>query len=206
MIPAAREVRLELEERALLEARVRAPTTEQRDVLRARIVLLASEGASTRSIARALGVMPRTVSLWRIRFAEEGLAGLSDRARPGGRASSAKYDATSDRRILTLLDEPAPSGYARWTGKLLAAALGDISEQYIWRFLRGQKIDLDGRKSWCVSHDPEFVAKSAEIVGLYLNPPEGALVLSVDEKPSIQALERAQGYLKLDLNTAFEKV
>lgn len=79
----------------------------------------------------------------------------------------------------------------------MAASLGDISEQHIWRFLRAQKIDLDGRKSWCVSHDPDFVAKSAEIVGLYLNPPEGALVLSVDEKPSIQALERAQGYLKL---------
>ena len=60
-----------------------------------------------------------------------------------------------------------------------------------------QKIDLDGRKSWCVSHDPEFVAKSAEIVGLYLDPPEGALVLAVDEKPHIQALERAQGYLRL---------
>lgn len=63
--------------------------------------------------------------------------------------------------------------------------------------MRAQKIDLDGGKSWCVSHDPEFVAKSAEIVGLYLDPPGGALVLSVDEKPQIQALQRAQGYLKL---------
>jgi transposase len=197
MFPAAREVRLDPEQRALLEAKVRAPTTEQRHVLRARIVLLASEGRSTRAIARELGVMPRTVSSWRIRFADEGLDGLSDRARPGGRASSAKYDATSEQRILALLDEPPPAGYARWTGKLLAASLGDISDQYIWRFLRTQKIDLDGRKSWCVSHDPEFVAKSAEIVGLYLNPPEGALVVAVDEKPSIQALERAQGYLKL---------
>ena len=197
MFPTAREVRLAPDERAVLEARLRAPTTEQRDVLRARIVLLASEGRSTRSVAAALGIMPRTVSLWRIRFAEEGLDGLSDRARPGGQASSAKYDTTSDKRILAMLDEPPPAGYARWTGKLLSAALGDISDQYVWRFLRAQKIDLDGRKSWCVSDDPEFVAKSAEIVGLYLSPPEGALVLSVDEKPSIQALERAQGYLKL---------
>ena len=82
-------------------------------------------------------------------------------------------------------------------GKLLARALGDVSEQYIWRFLRAQKIDLDGRKSWCVSTDPEFIAKSAEIVGLYLAPPEEAVALSVEEKPPIQALERAQGYLKL---------
>ena len=69
--------------------------------------------------------------------------------------------------------------------------------QYVWRFLRAQKIDLAARKSWCESNDPQFAAKAAEIVGLYLDPPDGALVLAVDEKPSIQALERAQGYLKL---------
>jgi hypothetical protein len=75
--------------------------------------------------------------------------------------------------------------------------LGNIHEQYIWRFLRTRKIDLSGRKSWCASAGPELVAKAADIVGLYLMPPENAVVLSVDEKPSIQALERAQGYLKL---------
>src|SRR5829696_1491757 len=89
MFPAAREVRLLPEERSELEARVRAPTTEQRDAFRARIVLMAAEGRSTRSIARELGTMPRTVSLWRIRFAEGGLAGLSDQARPGGAGSPA---------------------------------------------------------------------------------------------------------------------
>jgi transposase len=80
---------------------------------------------------------------------------------------------------------------------LLARQLADIHEQYIWRFLRAQKIDLSGRKSWCESTDPEFVPKAADIVGLYMSPPDNAVVLSVDEKPSIQALERAQGYLKL---------
>ena len=80
---------------------------------------------------------------------------------------------------------------------LLARELGDIHEQYIWRFLRAQKIDLSGRKSWCESNDPEFVSKAADIVGLYMMPPDNAVVLSVDEKPSIQALERAQGYLRL---------
>ena len=79
----------------------------------------------------------------------------------------------------------------------MAKALGDVSDQYIWRFLRAQKIDLATRKSWCVSSDPDFVAKAAEIVGLYLAPPDNAIVLAVDEKPHIQALERAQGYLKL---------
>ena len=190
MFPSAREVRLGPGERAVLEARLRAPTTEQRQVLRARIVLLAADGLASRAIARELGIMPRTASMWRIRFAETGLDGLADKPRPGGRTSSAKYDANSGRRILALLDQPPPAGFARWTGKLLAAALGAISDQHVWRVLRRQKIDLDGRKSWCVSHDPEFVPKSAAIVGLYLDPPEGALVLSVDEKPHIQALER----------------
>lgn len=196
MFPAAREVRLSPGDRSELEARIRAPTTEQRHALRAKIVLMASEGRSTRSIARDLGTMPRTVSLWRIRFADEGLAGLVDQPRPGGRAS-AKYDGRTDRRILAVLERPPPAGYARWTGGLVAAELGDVSDQYVWRFLRAQKIDLDGRKSWCESHDPEFVAKTAEIIGLYLDPPDGALVLAIDEKPHIQALERAQGYLKL---------
>jgi transposase len=194
MIPDAVVVRLKPEERAVLEARVRAPTTEQRQVFRARIVLLAAEGRSTRSIARELGTMPRTVSGWRGRFAREGLGGLEDKVRPG---PAPKYGAETGRRILALLDQPPPKGYARWTGRLLAGALGDVHEQQVWRFLRAQRIDLAGRKSWCESSDPEFVAKAADVVGLYMAPPENAIVICVDEKPSIQALERAQGYLKL---------
>ena len=88
-------------------------------------------------------------------------------------------------------------GYARWTGPLLAKALGDVDVQYVWRFLREHNIDLAARKSWCESNDPAFVAKAADVVGLYVDPPAKAIVLCVDEKPSIQALERAQGYLKL---------
>ncbi len=163
-------------------------------MFRARIVLLAAEGQSTRSIARQLGTMPRTVSGWRGRFAREGLSGLEDRPHPG---PAAKYGAESGRRILAVLDQPPPAGYARWTAPLLAKALGDVHEQQVWRFLRAQKIDLAGRKSWCESTDPEFVAKAADVVGLYMAPPEKAIVICVDEKPSIQALERAQGYLKL---------
>ena len=69
--------------------------------------------------------------------------------------------------------------------------------QYVWRSLRKHKIDLGGRKSWCESNDPEFASKAADVVGLYMAPPDNAVVICVDEKPSIQALERAQGYLKL---------
>lgn len=194
MIPQAAEVRLTPEERAVIEARLRAPTTEQRDVLRARIILLAAEGRSTRSIARAVGAMPRTVSLWRGRFAREGLAGLADQPRPG---PAPKYNDETGQRILAVLEHPPPKGFARWTGALIAAELGNVHVQQVWRFLRAQKLDLSGRKSWCESSDPEFAAKAAEIVGLYMAPPENAVVICVDEKPSIQALERAQGYLKL---------
>lgn len=194
MIREAIEVRLTPEDRAVLEARLRAPKTEQRQVMRAQVVLLAAEGQSTRSIADELEVMPRTVSLWRGRYAREGLAGLDNRRRCGRKP---KYTAAANRRILALLDQPPPKGHARWAGPLLAAALGDVDVQYVWRFLRAQKIDLGGRKSWCESNDPEFVAKAADVVGLYMAPPENAIVICVDEKPSIQALERAQGYLKL---------
>ncbi len=194
MIPDAVEVRLLPEDRAVLEARCRAPTTPQRDVMRARIVLLAADGRSTRSIARELGTMPRTVSLWRGRYAREGLSGLAERRRPGPRP---KYGEETGRRILATIAEPPTAGYARWTGPLIAAALGEVHEQQVWRFLRAQRIDLDGRKSWCESNDPAFAAKAAEIVGLYLSPPEKAVVIAVDEKPHIQALERAQGYLRL---------
>src|SRR5436190_21815589 len=125
MIPKAAEVRLTPEDRAVLEARVRAPTTEQRDVFRARIILLAAEGRSTRSIARAVDTMPRTVSLWRGRFSREGLAGLVDKPRPG---SVPKYNAETGKRILAVLDRPPPAGFARWTGRLIAAELGDVHD------------------------------------------------------------------------------
>jgi transposase len=194
MIPKAAEVRVTPEDRVVLEARLRAPSTAQRDVLRARIVLLADEGGSTRSIARAIGTMPRTVSLWRGRYARQGLAGLTDKPRSGPKP---KYTAETGRRILAVLERPPPAGFARWMGPLIAAELGDVHEQQVWRFLRDQGIDLDGRRSWCESDDAEFVAKAADVVGLYMAPPEDAIVICVDEKPSIQALERAQGYLKL---------
>src|SRR5450631_3918622 len=93
--------------------------------------------------------------------------------------------------VLAVLDRPIPAGYARWNGPLIAEALGNVDVQYVWRFLRAHKIDLAGRKSWCESNDPDFAAKAAAVVGLYMKPPENALVLAVDEKPSIQALERS---------------
>src|ERR1043165_448436 len=171
MIPQAAEVRLTPADRMVLEARVRAPTTEQRDVFRARIILLADEGRSTRSIARTLGTMPGPVSAWVGRFAREGWAGWSNKPHPG---PAPTYGSETGRRILAVLDREPPAGFARWSGPLIAAELSDVHEQYVWRFLRTQKIDLAGRKSWCESEDPEFAAKAADVVGLYIAPPENA--------------------------------
>ena len=120
MIPEAREVRLKPKIRKVLEALCRAPTTPQRDVRRARIVLLAAEGRSTRSIAAEVGVQPRIVSNWRRRFADHGLGGLTDRPRAG---KTPLYGKGTNKRILALLEKPPPQGYARWTGPLLAEAL-----------------------------------------------------------------------------------
>ena len=193
-IQEATPIELTAEERAVLEGMVRSPKTEQRLAKRARVVLLAADRMPTRQIARLVGFSIGKASQWRVRFARDRLAGLEDKPRPG---SEPKYTIETDRRILAQLDEPPPAGYGRWTAPLLSRVLGDVSDQYIWRFLRAQKIDLADRKSWCESPDPNFAAKAAEIVGLYLDPPDKAVVLAVDEKPNIQALERKQGYLKL---------
>jgi transposase len=194
MVYNATEIRLDPETRGTLEGWLRASTTEQRYVKRARIVLLAANGMASRAIAREAGVMPGIVSVWRKRFAASGIEGLKDKPRPGAKRV---YTDATDKRILAVLDQPVPKGRARWDGKLVAKTLGDVDINYVRRFLRKQKIDLAGRKSWCESKDPEFAAKAADVVGLYMAPPDNAIVLSIDEKPSIQALERAQGYLKL---------
>jgi hypothetical protein len=122
------------------------------------------------------------------------MAGLSE---TGDRGAEPRYGLEHGNRILAMLDQAPPAGYSNWTAPLLARERVDIHEQYIWSFLRSRKIDLSGRKSWCQSTDPDFVPKTAETVGLHMDPHEHAVVLSVQEKPSIQALERAQGYLKL---------
>lgn len=187
-------------DRATLGAWRRGGKTEHRKSLRARIILLAADGLGTNEIGRTLNVRPATVSKWRTRFAAEGLEGLDDAPRPGAKVV---YGPDTDRRILGLLDEDPPSGYAIWTAPLLARRLKDVSVHQVWRVLRKHKIHLQQTRSWCISNDPEFVPKAAAIVGLYLDPPFSAVVLSVDEKPGIQALERAQGYIRLPNGKTF---
>ena len=129
-----------------------------------------------------------------MRFALAGLVGLQDAPRTG---AVRRYGPATERKILAKLDEPPPSGHATWTGALVARALGEVSKHQVWRVLRRRGIHLQRRRSWCNSSEPPSAAKAADIVGLYLHPPENAVFLSVDEKVHIQALERAQGYLKL---------
>jgi transposase len=190
----ATEVKLAPEDAETLQKWSQASTAEQRLALRARVILAAARNESTIRIAARERVRPATVSKWRRRYAQQGLRSLHDAPRPGRRR---RYDEGTQQRVLKQLDQPPPPGYARWNGRLLAQALGDVSSRQVWRILSRQQISLARRRRWCISTDPEFAGKAADIVGIYLHPPENAIVLSVDEKPHIQVLERAQGYLRL---------
>ena len=180
------------EDRKELEHLSKSRTDEARMVERAKVVLGCLAGRRNDEVAAELGIQAATVGAWRKRFATDGLAGLRDRARPG---KPPVYPAAQLReRILKQLEASPPAGLAGWDGGTLAQAL-DVSDDAIWRVLRKEGIQLRRHRSWCVSTDPEFAVKAADIIGLYLSPPQNALVLSVDEKPSIQALERKTGYV-----------
>lgn len=189
---------IESEQKAL-EAVVRTRTAPHRRVQRARLVLLAAGGMTNTAIGREVRLSRSQVVLWRQRFARGRLAGLEDAPRPG---KPKRYNKTTEQRVLAQLDALPPAGHTSWSGPLVAKALGDVSVDQVWRVLRTHGIQLQRRRSWCVSTDPQFVQKAADVVALYLDPPENAVVLSVDEKPAIQALERAQGWLRLPNGTA----
>jgi transposase len=176
-------------------ARLAGSRTESRLLVeRAQIILGCLAGKRVKEVARACHTRPNTVIKWRQRFAQQGLAGLRDAPRPGAKRV---YGEDFRKRVLALLEQPPPPGQACWDGPAVAATLQG-SVHAVWRVLRQQGICLQRQRSWCVSTDKEFAAKAADIVGLYLDPPEKAIVLSVDEKPSIQALERKTGYVETD--------
>src|SRR5580658_8083429 len=183
-----------VEDRASLVAMTKSQTAEARAVERARIILASLEGKEIQQVARELKLSVPTVSKWRQRFSLWGLRGLRDQSRPG---KPVRYDAAFRNRVLATLEEAPPPGMSHWDGPAVAEKL-NASVYAVWRVLRGQGIYLQRRRSWCVSTDKEFAPKAADVVGLYLNPPLNALVLSVDEKPSIQVIERTSGYVETD--------
>lgn len=178
------------EDRAELERRARSKTAAQRDVARARIVLMASEGRSLIEIGRATGLNPDQVGVWRTRYETTGLAGLGDGRRSG---RPLVYDHEARLRIVKTICESPPAPASRWTMDAVAGALADevgISASQVWRICDGLDLKPWQVRSWMTSHDPDFWAKAADVCGLYLDPPANAMVWSVDEKTGMQAKSR----------------
>ena len=180
------------DERRVLKILAQSGQTPQGKALRAKIVNHCLAGVKHADIARRMGIGLSAVSKWRGRFAKHGINGLADRPRSG---KPVKHGKELRGRILATLELPPPAGQACWDGPAVAAHLA-VNVHAVWRLLRAEGICLQRQRSWCVSTDPEFAPKCADIVGRYLNPPLNALVISVDEKPSIQALQRAVGYVQ----------
>src|SRR3954468_15382173 len=194
MAGSSAQICLSEQEEAALREWTRKGTAEQRLVDRARIILWSHEGLTVEKIAERLGTRPARVSKWRQRFVGERLNALCDAPRSG---KPNKYTEVTEKRVLALLDQAPPEGYSQWNGSLLAEVLNNVSADHVWRILRRHGIQLQRRRSWCITTDPEFGPKAADVVVMYLSPPDNAVVLCVDEKPHIQALQRAQGYLRL---------
>jgi len=178
-------------DRVELERLSKSRTESKQLVDRARIILDCLLGKENKDIAAAYKTRPNRITKWTHRFAKSGVAGLADSRRSGKPSKSVALR----KRILETLETSPPPGQASWDGKSLAAALG-AKAGTVWGILRKDGIQLQRTRSWCVSTDKEFATKSADIIGLYLNPPENALVICIDEKPSIQALERKTGYVE----------
>jgi transposase len=183
------EIQLTDKQREELRSIVRRPSEAAGLVRRARVVLLSDEGLSGREIGRRLDLSPEHVSVIRARFRAEGVAGLAERPK-SGRTDHA-VPAETQARLVQLAMSPPPAGRSRWTTRLLAKQVA-LTAGCVSDVLRRNGLKPHLVRTYKVSRDPDFAAKVQDVVGLYLNPPEHAVVLSVDEKTSIQALERTQ--------------
>jgi transposase len=177
------------EQRAKLESYARGRSTPARVVLRARIVLLAAEGKQDLEIARLLCIVSRTAARWRSRFVRDGVAGLEQDAPRPGRTPSISAELV--RLVVAKTTQEKPSRATHWSTRTMAAEVG-ISEASVRRIWHSHGLKPHRVETFKLSNDPRFVEKLEDIVGLYLNPPEHALVLSLDEKSQIQALDRTQ--------------
>jgi Transposase and inactivated derivatives len=191
--PKLEPLQLTDEERRVLEGWARRRKTAQALALRARIVLACAEGGSNTALAEQLGVRRGTVGTWRSRFLRDRLDGLVDEPRPGRPRTIS--DEQVERVVVSTL-ETTPADATHWSTRSMAAAAGmsQSAVSRIWRAfgLKPHKVD-----TFKISKDPLFVDKVRDVVGLYLNPPEHALVLCVDEKSQIQALDRSAPVLPM---------
>lgn len=188
-----REVVISAEDRAAIEEILRRGTTPLRVARRARMTLLCAEGLTNAEVAARVDLSPQTVHAWRSRWLERGLEALDDAPRPG-----APRTVTDDRiaEVIKLTLESAPKGASRWSTREMAKATG-IDRDTISRIWRAFELKPHRSESFQLSTDPNFVEKVRDIVGLYMSPPDNALVLCVDEKSQIQALNRTQPMLPM---------
>jgi transposase len=185
----APRVDLNSEDRATLEQQARGRSLPARLVERSRIVLRAADGLQDREIAAELGITPEKAARWRKRFLAGGTGALAKDAPRPGRGRTIK-----DRKvasIIKLTTSSKPANATHWSTRSMAEKVG-VSEATVRRIWRAHGLKPHLSRSFKVSNDPEFAEKLADVVGLYLNPPEHAIVLSVDEKSQIQALDRTQ--------------
>ncbi|MGH9898701.1 MAG: IS630 family transposase [Pyrinomonadaceae bacterium] len=181
-------------DRTKLESWARSRTLQRQMVERARMVLFCAASTPVKDIAENLGTYPNKVIFWRQRYQAKGIDGLFDLKRSGRKRV---YPENLRKQILDLVSTTPPAGYAGWDGPSVARKL-KVNVHTVWAILRKAGVHLQRQRSWCISTDPDFTTKAADIVGLYLDPPDNAIVLCVDEKPSIQALERKRGFIETD--------
>jgi transposase len=191
--PAAVRVVLSDEERVELERWTRRRSSAQALALRARIVLLAAEGLKNVEIAARLGISRPPVTKWRRRFVEERLDGLVDEPR-GGRPRTISDEQVEEVIVKTL--ETTPENATHWSTRSMAAEVG-LSREAVGRIWRAFGLQPHRQERWKLSRDPFFIDKVRDVVGLYLAPPERAVVLCVDEKSQIQALDRTAPILPM---------
>lgn len=182
-------IRLRKDERGALEAVLSRRSAPSGHAQRVRIILLSAAAVGASEIARRVGCTAEAVSRVRRRFLNGRVAGLADQAK-AGRKDHAISPETTERMIQMALSPP-PAGRSRWTTRLLANELG-LTSPSVSKVLRAGGVKPHLSRTYKVSHDPKFAEKVEDVVGLYLNPPQSAIVLSVDEKTQIQALQRTQ--------------